>query len=323
MSGTRISFEKAVLPPVLAGGSTKTEWRSLGPYSSPESRDRFLAMYDARLARWPVPFEELDVPTRLGRTHVVAAGDPDAPPVILLHMFACTAFSWSPVIAPLTAHHRTYAVDIIGDIGKSELADPKHYAKTGADFSGWLCDVADALHVGEAHIVGGSYGGWVAMHHAAHAPERVRRLVLLVPMGLPSWMQTAYVLLRLATMQLGRSGSRIGRTLSWMMGDDPAARREFGDWMRAVVTSRWSPRVGKPFPLPAETRRAIRAPTLLVLGGKDNLIGDVATAVRRAVSTIPDVTVEVLANGTHALSAEEPQRVGTLIAEFLEEADSG
>jgi pimeloyl-ACP methyl ester carboxylesterase len=38
-------------------------------------------------------------------------------------------------------------------------------------------------------------GGCIAMNHAIYAPDRVRRLVLLGPMGLPPWRATLAVLM--------------------------------------------------------------------------------------------------------------------------------
>jgi len=43
------------------------------------------------------------------------------------------------------------------------------------------------LEITQADVVAGSTGGWIAMNHAIYARGRVRRLVLLGPMGLPPW----------------------------------------------------------------------------------------------------------------------------------------
>lgn len=43
-----------------------------------------MAAYDAVLRDWPVAYEELDLPTRVGTTHVIACGPPDAPPLVML-----------------------------------------------------------------------------------------------------------------------------------------------------------------------------------------------------------------------------------------------
>ena len=53
-------------------------------YKSAEGAAAIMALYDAVLARWPVPHEFLYVPTRHGATFVVASGDPAAAPLVLL-----------------------------------------------------------------------------------------------------------------------------------------------------------------------------------------------------------------------------------------------
>ncbi|MBA3539208.1 MAG: alpha/beta hydrolase, partial [Deltaproteobacteria bacterium] len=51
-------------------------------------------------------------------------------------------------------------------------------------------DVLDALELARAHVLGVSWGGFVGIRLAASAPERIDRLVLLVPAGMvkgPAW----------------------------------------------------------------------------------------------------------------------------------------
>ena len=288
-----------------------------GVFRSASDRAAMIAMYDAKLAQWPVPFEELDVKTSYGNTHIVASGRLDAPPVLLLHMAACSSFIWAPVIEAFAASHRVFAVDMIGDVNKSVLESPTHYPKTGDALAAWLCEVADALGLEQSDVIAGSYGGWLGMHYAIHAPQRVRRLVLVVPMGLPTWIQTARVLVRLSTITLGLSAAKMERVLSYLLGDDPSSRRLAGDWFAEVFARKCRMRVPSPKPVSNSQLEAIRAPTLIVLGGRDPLIGNAERAARRARAHIPDVEVEIVPNGTHAVHAEEPTRVAANIVEFL------
>src|SRR5689334_834092 len=75
-------------------------------FRSPEGEAAFMAAYDAVLANWPVAYESLSIPTRLGRTHVIASGPASAPPVILLHSLAASAAVWQPNVAALSPHFR-------------------------------------------------------------------------------------------------------------------------------------------------------------------------------------------------------------------------
>ena len=152
-----------------------------------ETRNELMAIYDERMAHWPVPFETFTVDTRYGKTQVTASGDRSAPPLVMTHPMGVGAFVWCSIIGPLSQRRRTYALDTIGDVNKSELADPDRYPKNGRDYSAWLDDVFAALDLRSADLVSGSMGGWIAMNHAIYAPHDVGKLVLLGPMGLPPW----------------------------------------------------------------------------------------------------------------------------------------
>jgi pimeloyl-ACP methyl ester carboxylesterase len=154
------------------------------------NRTRLMAMYADALRHWPVPLETFFVATRYGATHVIASGDATAPPVVMTHPMGVGGFVWSSIIEVVSARRRAYALDTIGDVGRSELADPDKYPKTGRHYSGWLDDVFAALDLSASDMIGGSMGGWIAMNHAIYAPDRVRRLVLLGPMGLAPWRAT-------------------------------------------------------------------------------------------------------------------------------------
>jgi hypothetical protein len=110
--------------------SSRGSSRELPVFVTEENRARLMAIYDAGLRQWPVPFETFFVDTRFGRTHVIASGDPAAPPLLMTHPLGVGGFVWSSIIAPLSEHRRAYALDTIGDVGKSELADPARYPKT-------------------------------------------------------------------------------------------------------------------------------------------------------------------------------------------------
>src|SRR3989442_541543 len=84
---------------------------------------------------WPVPFESFFVETRYGKTHVIGSGEPTAAPVVMTHPMGVGGFVWSSIIEKVSTHRRAYALDTVGDVGRSELADPDKYPKTGRDYS--------------------------------------------------------------------------------------------------------------------------------------------------------------------------------------------
>jgi pimeloyl-ACP methyl ester carboxylesterase len=284
-------------------------------FGTETTRSELVAIYDERMRQWPVPYEECFVATRFGRTHVIASGDPTSAPLVLLHPMGAGAQVWSSIIACLSEKHRCYALDTIGDVGKSVLDDVDRYPKSGRDYSAWLDDTYAEVDLDVADVVAGSMGGWIAINHAIYAPNRVRRLVLLGPMGLPSLIATAGVLGPMMSAVLRPTKAKRQRLIDRCLGKGERVNSEYRRWMELLVECR--PRVGQPVHVPGWRLARIKAPTLVFLGAKDGLIGSATSAARRA-RRIPRSQVDILPNAGHVMSIDEPDVVGNRIVEFLE-----
>src|SRR3954464_1246882 len=93
-------------------------------FKTPAGEAAFLAAYDAAMKSWPVAYDEIDIPTQFGMTHVVVSGPKDAPPVVLLHGYWATATMWAPNVAFFSGAHGVYAVDGRGHPRKTFPAEP-------------------------------------------------------------------------------------------------------------------------------------------------------------------------------------------------------
>jgi pimeloyl-ACP methyl ester carboxylesterase len=279
------------------------------------NRTRLMAMYADALRDWPVPFETFFVTTRYGATHVIASGDPAAPPVVMTHPMGVGGFVWSSIIEMVSAHRRAYALDTIGDVGRSELTDPDNYPKTGRQYSEWLDDVFAALDLRASDMIGGSMGGWIAMNHAIYAPDRVRRLVLLGPMGLAPWRATLAVLGPFMSQRLRPNPAKLDAIITRSLGEGERVNRELRPWMQIMGYTK--ARVGQPFHIPSRRLRMINARTLVFLGGRDGLVGSPTPAAKRAQRNIIGCEVEVLSDAGHVMSVDEPDFVGKRSIEFL------
>ena len=93
--------------------------------------------YDRVLAHWPVPVESRHVDTRRGRAHLLVCGPAYGVPVLLLHGEGGNATTWVHMAGVLAGALRVYAVDIVGDAGRSEGRRPA----SEDDYCDWLEDV--------------------------------------------------------------------------------------------------------------------------------------------------------------------------------------
>ena len=101
-------------------------------------------------------------------------GPPDGPPLILTGSLGTELSMWDPQMPPLAERFRVLRYDLRGH-GASEVPPgPYSFSDLGHD----LLALMDELEIERASLCGLSIGGMISMWLAAHAPERVERLVL-------------------------------------------------------------------------------------------------------------------------------------------------
>src|SRR3954452_15877428 len=106
--------------------------------------------------------------------HVRLDGPPSAPALLLLHSLGTTGDIWEAQAAALSRSFRVIRPDMRGH-GLTSVT-PGPYSLDG--LAGDALAVLDALGIGRAHVAGLSIGGAIAQAIAAHAPDRVRSLIL-------------------------------------------------------------------------------------------------------------------------------------------------
>jgi pimeloyl-ACP methyl ester carboxylesterase len=282
-------------------------------YLTPEDEVRFMEIYDEKMEGWPVPYEDLYVDTLYGKVHVIASGPEDAPPMLLLHASVVSSWSWKDNAEDLSQEYRIYAVDLIGDVGKSELDSLEHVMESGKDQAVLYAEIMDGLGIEKAYVVGASEGGFIGSNIAIHYPERVEKLALLGPMGYSGATQAV---IRIVLAQMFPLDFVQDSTFRWAFSDSPKLNEEFAEWFPMIMTKYVSTKLA-PMPLPAEERQSISVPVMFVFGERDNLVGD-PEAAREMVQDMQDVRVEIVPAG-HLMAGEIPETCNALLLDFFAE----
>lgn len=125
-------------------------------YKSAQGETAIAEFYHLILARWPVPGEMRDIPTRHGNTFVIASGSPAGPALVQLHGSSTNSAMWAGDISTYSRHYRVYTLDTLGEPGKSA---PNRPPLAGPAYAEWLEDVFNALGIQKAVLMGYSQGG--------------------------------------------------------------------------------------------------------------------------------------------------------------------
>ncbi|MFI6802770.1 alpha/beta fold hydrolase [Streptosporangium canum] len=107
-------------------------------FTGDNARDKYFTAYGRVLGElWPVPVEAIDVETRAGSVRIHRAGPAEGDPVVLLAGADGNALAWYRYIEPLARMRPVFAVDPLGEPGRSVQTRP---LATGAEVAGWLTD---------------------------------------------------------------------------------------------------------------------------------------------------------------------------------------
>jgi pimeloyl-ACP methyl ester carboxylesterase len=299
------------------------------PFRSERAKAEYEAHCLERAKAWPVPNETMLLDTPSGLTFVRASGRGTDPPLVMLPGARVSSFMWTDTVAALSAHHRTYAVDIIGDAGFS--ISYGRISKPG-DFVDWLDEIlAMLVPYGRLSLMGVSLGGSIAAQYAVRFPGRLRSLVLLAPAATVLHFSLGF-LVRFILLSLpipGLGGSPFRRMSHWLFED--AMQGDAACRARAEQEINELQMVARAFTLPPppwtpvladKTWQGLCVPCLFLVGEHEKIYSAKA-AISRLKRVAPQVKAEIIPRAGHDLTMVHPDLVTKRVLEFLDEREEG
>ncbi|WP_435879258.1 alpha/beta fold hydrolase [Streptomyces mutabilis] len=288
----------------------------VGRYVSDAWRDRYFAACDAVFALGAPAVAEQDVETSFGTTHVYRY-EPEDPaarsrtPVVLVHGAGSCSAMWYPNTPALSAERPVYALDTPGDPGRSVQREPIHQPERAAQ---WLDETLDGLGLDRVHLVGTSYGGWLALNQAHLAPERLASVTLLDPGGLEKVGLRFFVWIFAGFFATFAPKALRPRLAAWL--DQPVlVMPELRTMIRTGVRAY---RIRRPAPLPLSEAEltTIRTPLYLVLG-KRSLLLHPERQRERVPRLIPGARAEIVTGTGHGPQIDHAEDVNRRMLAFM------
>lgn len=247
-------------------------------------------------------------------------------PVLLLHGGFCSLESLRKISDALIPDYQVLAFERSGHGRSADIAEEYSYPRGVADALAYL----DAQGLEAVHVIGYSDGAIIGLLLALEHPERVRSLVAISANLDP----TAFIHSAEGTdkPQLGSPPAHPSLPVSPrepVSPGEPASAEEpkpdlermhYGnlspdgpDHADAVLEKLFRLWTNEPQIDPAELSK-VTAPTLIMSGDRDTIRVDHSLLI---AASIPGAQLCIVPGATHALVAERPELISTIIRDFL------
>ena len=246
-------------------------------------------------------------------------------PLVLIHGFTSSTYSWKDVFEPLSKNFRVIAVDLKG-FGFSGKPDGDYSRRAQAVL---VTRLLDYLKIDKAWLCGNSMGGEIALTVALVNPQRVAGLILIDSAGVEvsgsGSLAPSYLLIPV-----------VGRVLTALsLTSDKLVRQglEKSFYDRTKVTSDRVANYYRPlqtrggqlaalrariqadqFPIEQDLNK-VNAPALIIWGAEDQLIP--LAAGHKMSLLIKDSTLVIFESCGHVPQEEMPARVADEMTRFI------
>lgn len=252
-------------------------------------------------------------------------------PVLLVHGFGVSSYSWRHLVGPLSKKRRVITVDLKGFGSSPKPCDERYSVHDQADL---LCDFIIRHDLRELTLVGHSFGGAVALFTTSQLTERepgrlarlilvdsiafkqplpafIRRLLIPVvgPVGL--YLLPAEVLVRSALALAFYDATKVTGDMVRRYAEalkTPGGRHALLQTARRMVSADTAEL--------ASACEKIRVPTLILWGREDRVV-PLEVGVRLH-ETIPRSKLEIIEQCGHMPQEEKPEETLRIIARFMD-----
>ncbi len=257
------------------------------------------------------------------------------PPILLIHGFGASGFTWSKIVPRLAAHYRVITLDLKG-FGRSKK--PRDGRYTLRDQAAAVMNVIERLDLNGMTLVGHSMGGGVALLVAMtlerQAPRRLSLLVLIDSIAFPQPLPHFVTILRvpvLGSLIIGLAPATwlVRYVLNFAYFDRGKIERAFVEEYaaalrcqcgRAALIATARALIPPDIDRLVAQYRTMRTPVLLLEGRQDRIVP--LTIAHRLAEAIPTASLRILDRCGHVPQEEEPELTSTILQDHLAMLDA-
>ncbi len=263
-----------------------------GVFKSESGKSEVLAHYSKLIKGIQVSYQERYVDTSYGKTFMIETGQPSKPKIFLFHGSCSNSAMWFSDLKFLSEAFHCFAVDILGEAGKS---DENRLNLQSDDHAKWIDELLNGLKVEGGHFIGNSFGGWMALKYATTFPKRVKSLSLIATSGITN-TKFSFLMKSIVYSFMGEKG--VQKLNAYIFGSDEIP--QIAVETINLIFRNFNPMMGALPIYKDEALRNLSMPVLYIAGENDVTV-DVEKTADRLKKTLKNPEIRIIRNNGHVL----------------------
>lgn len=264
-------------------------------YKTDNGKKEVIGFYENLLEQWHQPSKHHTLETTFGDTYVIESGVDKAPAILMLHGSGSNLGMWTADVKELSKNYHVFAIDIIGECGKSSENRPPF---KDDNYSDWLSEIIEELGLNKVSFIACSLGGWIALNFTIRYPEKSEKLVLMATAGVVQ-VKPKTVFWIIITSFFGSWGfNKLNKIVYGNLDIDDKAL-EFA----SLIKRHYIPRTDVLPVLSDESLQKIIVPALFI-GGENDCFYNSQNMASRLKRNLENIQCLVLKNTGHVLISQ-------------------
>ena len=147
-------------------------------YSSEAGKKEILNLYDSKLNELNISYINKTIDTSFGKTNIIVTGNPNNPPLLLIHGSNGCAPVALETCPNLTKHFCVYAIDVLAQPNKS---DENRLSMKDASYGKWIHEIINTLDLKDVTLSGFSFGGLIILKTLEVSCAPIKQAFLICP----------------------------------------------------------------------------------------------------------------------------------------------
>lgn len=147
-------------------------------FASTQGKKEILDLYDEKLDELKLDYTTKNINTSFGSTHIIVTGNPNNPPLLLIHGSNGCAPVALETCPNLNKHFQVFAIDVLAQPNKS--AENRLSMKDNS-YGKWIHEIISQLQLNQVTLSGFSFGGLIILKTLEESSKQIKSAFLICP----------------------------------------------------------------------------------------------------------------------------------------------